>query len=235
MAGGFRQTDVPGDHGGEHLAREVPPDFLRYLRAEVGAAVVHGQGHGEDLQSGVDLPLHHPKGAHEVRQTLQREVFTLDRHKDGIRGAQAVEGQHLQRGRTVDEDHIIELLYLLQGFLQLMLPMLRTDQLHRRAGQIRRGGQDIAVGRMDDGILGRYIVDDHIIDRMLDLTLVHAQTGAGVGLRIEITQQDPDTKVMERGGQVHGGGGLTHSALLVHNGDRFCHRPPPYLYIGCFT
>jgi hypothetical protein len=34
---------------------------------------------------------------------------------------------------------------------------------------------------------------------------------------------------MEGGGYVHGGGGLSHPALLIDNGDDFCHWDASYV------
>ncbi len=45
--------------------------------------------------------------------------------------------------------------------------------------------------------------------------VVDAERGRGVALRVEVDHQDPQPVHGQRGGEVDGGGGLAHPALLV--------------------
>ena len=60
VAGGLRQTNIAGDHGGKYLAGEMAANFLRHLIGEVGASVKHGQQDAEDAQVGVETPFDCP-------------------------------------------------------------------------------------------------------------------------------------------------------------------------------
>ena len=82
MAGSLRQTNISGDHSGEHLAREMPTDLLGHLSGEIGSSVKHSQGYTEDLQAGIQSALHHPQGAHQITETLQCVVLALYRHQN---------------------------------------------------------------------------------------------------------------------------------------------------------
>ena len=87
----------------------------------------------------------------------------------------------------------------MQSLVQLKLPVILTDQLHRRAGQIRRRGQDVSVFCMNDGFLRIYPVDGHVVGGILDFSFVHTQTGGRVCLGIKIAQQGFQSQVMECG------------------------------------
>ena len=54
VAGRLGQTDIPGDHGCIHLAREVALDLLGDLERKVRAPVEHRQKHALKLQLRVE-------------------------------------------------------------------------------------------------------------------------------------------------------------------------------------
>ena len=241
MAGRFRQPDVSGNDRGEHLAWEMSAHFLRYLRREVRAPIEHGQRHAENLQPGIHTALYRAERCHQVAEPLQREVFALHRHQDSVRCTQGVQRQQLQRRRTIHKNQVIAFLDPVQRHVQLPFPVLGGDQLHGGARQIGRGRQHVPVGRGDDGIRRRNVVDQHVVDRVFALPLVQPQPGGGVCLGVKVAQKHAQSQIMQGGGQIHGGGGFSHAALLIHHGNYFPHSFILYLseYIPrktkCFT
>ena len=227
MAGSLRKADIPGNDGAEDLAGEVPADFFSHLIREIGSTVEHGQRHAEDLQSGVHAALHSPQGAHQIAQTLQRVILTLDGDQNAFCGGQAVQGQHFQGRGAIDEDQIVISPDLFQRFCQTIVGIFHTQQLHTRTGQVGMGGEHVAIARGDDGFDGIQTVDDNVVDGVLDVALVHAQSGRSVGLGIEIHQQDLQSQIMECSRQIDCGGGFAHAALLIDHCDYFAHRLPP--------
>ena len=147
----------------------------------------------------------------------------MDRNEDRIRRAQPVEGQQLQRGRTVDEDVVIGVGQLVQGLPQQVLPPVHADHLHPGAGQLLVGGEHISPGSVYHAPVGVRAVDEDVVDVGGDGVFIHPQTGCGVGLGVKITEQDGFFRRMERGGQVDGGGGLSDTALLICDYNAFCH------------
>ena len=104
-----------------------------------------------------------------------------------------------------------------------MLPVRSADQLDAGTGQIRRGGQHIPKSGTDDGAFRRNAVDGHVIAGVFDFSLVHTHTGCGVCLWVKVAEQHLFPKVVEGRRQVYGGGGFSHAAFLVDDGDYFAH------------
>ena len=215
MAWRLSQTDVPGNDRGEHLAWEVLSHLLRYLCGEIRAPIEHGKCHAENLQSGIHALFYHPQGAHQVTETLQREILALHRHQNSIGSAKAVQGQQLQGRGTVHENYVILLLCPEQRLFQLPLPVLRADQLHRRTCQVGGRRQHISILRFYHRILQGHLVDGNVIGGIFDFPFVQAHAGGGVGLWVEVAQQHLQPQLMEGSRQVHGGGSFSHAALLV--------------------
>ena len=201
----------------------MPPNLLGHLRREIRPPVEHGQRHAEDLQPGVHPAFHRAQRRHQVAEPLQREVFALHRHQDSVRRAQGVQRQQLQRRRTIHENQVVAFLNAVQRHVQLPFPVLGGDQLHGGARQIGRGRQHVSVGRGDDGILRRNVVDQHVVDRVFALPLVQPQPGGGVCLGVKVAQKHAQSQIMQCGGQIHGGGGFPNAALLIHHGNYFPH------------
>ena len=229
MAGRFRQTDVPGNDAGEYLAGEKLAHLLGHLVGEIGPAVEHGENHAEQLQAGIELFLHGPQGVHQVGKTFQGVILTLHRDNDGIRSTQGVQRQHLQGRGAVDDNHIIVKTNLIQYLFELIFPAFGVDQLHRRSRQIAGRGENITEFRGNNGFFYVHAVDDHVVNTMGGFAFFNTKAGSGVGLRVKIAQKRFQSKIMEGGGQVDGGGGFTHAAFLVDNGKNFTHFAPPKL------
>ena len=107
MAGCLGEPDVSGDDGGKYLAGEVVLYFLRHLQGKICPPIKHGQKNALQLQPGIQRPADDADGVHQVAESLQGEIFPLDRHQNGIRRAESVERQQLQGGRAVDEHEIV--------------------------------------------------------------------------------------------------------------------------------
>ena len=176
MAGGLREPDVAGDDGGVDLAGEVVLHFLRHLQSQIGAAVEHGEQNALQLQPGIQGAPDNAHCVHQVGKALQSVVFPLYGHQNGIRGAQCVQRQQLQRGRAVNENVIVLFCHLLQGVPQQKFPLLHGDQLDTRACQRFVGGHHVAVLRGSDGIPGGNAADEHVIDAP-GHRFVHAHAG----------------------------------------------------------
>ena len=202
--------------------------FLGHLGGEIGTAIKHGQGHTENIQTGVQTLFHHAQRCHQVAETFQRIVFALDRDQNAVRSTKAVQSQQFQRRGTIDEDQIILIFHPMQGRTQTMVGIGNTQQFHTGAGKVCMAGQHIAELGAHNGVLNRYIIDDHIVSRMLDFSFVNAQAGRCVGLRVEIAEQDFQSKIMEGSRQIHCGSGFTHAAFLIDDSDYFTHFLPPY-------
>ena len=219
VARGLGETDIAGDGVGIDLAGEVPPPLLRPLVGEVCSPVVHGQQHAEHGNFRVQPPLDGPERAHQIGQALEGIILALYWDEHAVRRAEGVERQQLQRGRAVDEDVVIGRAQRLERVFQLVFALFHADELDGRTGQLRAGRDDVAVVRVDDGLLGADAVENEVVGCVGGLTLVHAEAGGRVGLRIEVTQQHPRAGRGQRRRQVYGSGRFSHAALLIDDRD----------------
>jgi hypothetical protein len=64
------------------------------------------------------------------------------------------------------------------------------------------------------------LADDHVVHPQ-GHGLVHPHAGGGVGLGVEIAQEDPLPGLPQRGAEVDARGGLAHAALLIDNRNGF--------------
>jgi hypothetical protein len=60
-------------------------------------------------------------------------------------GRQAVDRDQAQRRRTVNDDEVVVVLHVAQGFLHLFLAVLEVDHLHFGAHQVDVGGEQVEV------------------------------------------------------------------------------------------
>ena len=228
MAGGLGEAHVPGNDGGVHLAGEVALDLLRHLEGQVGAAVKHGEQHALHGQLGVQAPLHQADGGQQVAEALQGVVLALDGDQQGPGGAQGVDSEQLQGGGAVNEDIVVVGGQPLQGIFQQVFPVGNGDHLNTRPGQGLVGGEHVPVLGGDHRFLRLRSVDENVVHVGGGGVLVHPHARGGVGLGIEVAQQGALPNGPQGRGDVDGGGGLAHPALLVDDGnDACCHRVPP--------
>jgi hypothetical protein len=64
---------------------------------------------------------------------------------------------------------------------------------------------------------------DHGLVKRLPLEVAKAEGAGGVSLGVDVGEKDAGAAFGQCGGEIDGGGGFTHSALLVGDGDDF-HR-----------
>ena len=87
--------------------------------------------------------MHLADGVGQVGHALQGKVFALHGHDHAIGGAQAVEGEHAQRGWAVDQHKVVFASHRRQRGFQAALALLQRDQLHLGPGQLAVGTQHI--------------------------------------------------------------------------------------------
>ena len=80
---------------GDHLVRQVV------------SRVEHRQHDAVDAELGVERGLHLLDGLQKLRQAFEREELALQRHEDGVRRRHRVDGEQVERRRTVDQ-HVAE-------------------------------------------------------------------------------------------------------------------------------
>ncbi|MNJ55202.1 hypothetical protein D3C77_506790 [compost metagenome] len=202
--------------------------FLQLRRdivVQAQARVVHGPQQALDLQLRVQPGGDALDVIHKVAETFQCVVLALHGDDHAIGSDQGVEGQHRQRRWAVDEDEVVVLADRRQGVAQAALLDLHFQQHHFGGGQVTVGRQQLettVLGVMH-GLGQVAFPDQQVVDRVLELVLVHTAAHGGVALRIEVDQQHTTLGRGQRGGEIDTGGGLAHTTFLVRDCEYLSH------------
>ena len=199
--------------------------LAEHLLREPGAAVEHRHHHSEQFEVRVHPGVAHlPQHAVDHRDAFQRVILALERHQQRVRGGEGVERENPQRRRAINHDEVV-LARVTHGLKRLLEPVqvvLQPGQLDLRAAQIHFAGDDgqaLERGGQDVVREGAFPQQRAIAAGPLGLGQAHA--AGGIGLRVDVHEEHPLAEGGEAGGEVDGGGGLTHATLLVRHGDDF--------------
>ena len=190
--------------------------------------IEHGAQHPFDLELRIDHGGQLADGVDQGGEPLQRVIFALHGHQHGVGGGHGVHGQHVERGRAVDEDVVVFVPHRGQRIAQADLAGEKLHQTDFGRGHVGVGGDQVIApgGFGDDHFADGGILDQQLIGGALDVILVDTAAHGGIALRIQIDHQHLAPGGGHGGGQIHTGGGFTHSTLLVGYGNDFSHTIP---------
>ena len=109
----------------------------------VGTAIHHGQQDAIDFQQWVDLSPYLGHRSQQQLQALGGQVVSLTWDKNTVRRCQSVDGQHTQRGHTIDQNVIIIPLDRAQVATQHKFPAHGVHKTYLKTGQADVGGHQI--------------------------------------------------------------------------------------------
>ena len=223
VGGCFGDAHVARDHGfvdfGAHELPDVGDDLVR----QIVARVEHGQHDAVDRQIWIERGAHLFDGLQKLRQALEREELALQRHQDRIGGRHRVDGEQIERGRTIDQ-HIAVVGLRRDVVIQRGDRIAQTEGAARRrpefeleAGEIHGRGCDVQPGhrRRHHRFAQRRLPDQDVIGRAIAVAAIDAKTGRRIPLRVEIDDQDALADRGQRRAQIDRRGGLADPALLV--------------------
>src|SRR3954471_4794729 len=215
------QPDGPRHDRATDLVAEVPLHFLNDLVRELRTGVVHDEHDRTELQRLIEVLLDQCDVPQQLAQALERVVLALDRYEDLGGRRQAVHGQQAERRGAVDEDVVVLGLDVLEGLAQLELSAEGRNELDLGPREVQAGGrhEQVAHGGGLDAVVDGGVVQDHLVHGGLQVPGVQPEAGGGIALRVEIDDEHAKALVSERRAEVHGRGGLAHTALLVGDGD----------------
>mmetsp|Transcript_647 Transcript_647/g.1346 ORF Transcript_647/g.1346 Transcript_647/m.1346 type:complete len:319 (-) Transcript_647:392-1348(-) len=225
VAGRLGQAHIAGDDGVEHLVAEVGLELVADLLLQRDARVEHHAQQADDLQVRVQVGVDLLDGVDQVGQAFEGEVLALHRHDHAVGAAQAVEREHRQRRRAVDQDEVVVRGGGRQRGLEAGLAALQLDQLDLGAGELAVGAEHVIAGLVGPGLGlgdgGR--LQQHVVDRGLELALVDAGAHGGIALRVQVHHEHALADLGQAGGEVDGGGGLADATLLVGDAENLGH------------
>jgi len=157
----------------------------------------------------------------EQGDAAQGEELALERDEHAVRGGERVHGEQSERGLAVDEDHVVVVAHLGQHAGEDVLAGDLVDEVHLRRGEVDVRRDDVHAGErgLDDRLVRVLQRSEHEVVDGRHVEVAHSEAGREGALRVEVDGEHLASVLGERGGQVDGGGGLAHPALLVAEGD----------------
>ena len=205
--------------------------LIAHLLLQSNARVKHHAQQANDAQVVVEVGLHLLDGVDQIGQPFQSKVFALHGHDHTIGAAKAVECQHGQRRRTVDQYEVVVGVDLGQRVFQPPLTALQFDQLNFRTGELPIGAQNVVPTPRCNQLVAAHSglgnggrLQQYVINTQRQTALVHAGPHRGIALGIKIHHQDALAQLGQTGGQIHRGGGFANATLLVGNTKDFGHE-----------
>ena len=199
----------------------------------VGATVVHRRQDAEHPQARVEDALHVGDRVEQLADPAVAEHLALQRDDHLVGGGQGVEREHAERGRAVQQHHVVGGVDLGQRAAQHVLAARPAHQLRLGAGQLDGRGQqvDAVLGRLD-GHRRADPAEQHVVHAELDGLRVQAEGEGQAGLRVEVDQEHLAALLRQGAAQRRHGGRLGDPALLVRHCDgpahsRHCACPAP--------
>ncbi len=227
MAGGLGEPDRAGDDRLEYLGAEVLAEVFANLLAEAGAGVVHGE---ENPQNGeIRIQATFADFLDEVEDfanPFEGEILTLHGDEDTFGRHERTGHEETDAGRAVEDDEIEGGVVLEggEGLTDAEQGVLQGGQFDLRPGQVEFRGQHLQVG-LAGGLKhfrGAGLAKEHGIEAFAGNGF-QPESAGGVGLGIEVDQEDTATGLRCAGGEMNGGGRLADAPFLVHHGHN-AHR-----------
>ena len=213
-----------GDRGADDGVEDLLPEAVlqrrqrlpRVDRAHVGEV----QQDPEQLEVGVEALTGQLDHFHRLLDALQGEVLRLGGDQRAVGGDQRVDRQQPQRGRAVDQDHVVVVEPLRQRPPQRQLAPHLAAQHQLGLRQREVGGDDVLADR-----LGRArAAGQHLGDRGLDVGRQVEVLGE-VALRVQVDGERAHPAAPQHVGERPYRGRLAGAALLREDGDLDGHRP----------
>src|SRR5437867_8950751 len=215
------QAHVPRNDGLEDLLLEEPPYFLHHLARQVGALVEHRQEDSFHLESRIQRPADSLQGIDELRDSLERQVLTLNWNQDRVGGNEGVEGQETERRRGIEENVVKVSKDGLQRLAQPELAARLIGELHFSAPQIaiRRGDRKQVELGGNNRLRQRVLSNECSVEIPALAVRLEPQSLRGASLRIGVDQKDSPLGDGESGREIDRRGGLPDPAFLVRHGN----------------
>ena len=192
---------------------------IRHHCRELVAGIIHRQNDTLHLQITIQTGAHRLDRAHQLCQPFQRIEFTLQRHQNRGRSRQRINRQHAKGWWTIYNNILILFAYFFQCHLQPEFPIRHVRQFDFGRGQIDDGRDDIEpryLRRLNRRVGGATAGDDAVA---VMRPVLNPEAGAGIALRVKINKQHRPAAGGQRGGKIDRGCCLSHTALLIGDGD----------------
>ena len=163
---GLGEAHRARDRRGEHRQVVAVGDVEQHVAGVGGAGVVQRRQCAQQPQIRVGDLLDIGDRAQELADAAVRQRLALQRHDDLVGGGQPVEGEHAQRRRAVDDDHVELVGELGQRALERILAAGPHQQHRLGAGQVDVGRQQRhSLRRGDQRGVRLDLTEQHFVHR----------------------------------------------------------------------
>ena len=157
-----------GNHRAIDLVAEVLLQLGGDLLRERVARVVHRAQQPFDLERGIQMRAHFLHRLHEVGKAFERVVLALHRDHHGVRRAEAVDREQVQRRRAVEQDEVVFGRRFPRALsFKPRLALVEIDELDFGAGELAIRRHEIEVaGRRAHAHARRSssLAEQHLVD-----------------------------------------------------------------------
>ncbi len=157
-------------------------------------------------------------GLEELAHAAVGEGLTLQGDDDGIGGGEPVDGEDAQRGRAVDEHHVVVVPQRFEGPFKDVLTAGPGKEMDLRASQVDGGRHHVEAvhpGHSPDDLGHALAPNEDVVERPAERIGIEAEGEGQARLRVEVDHQGPSPELGRRHPQGVHGGRLGHAPLLV--------------------
>ena len=223
MAGGLGQADGAGNDRSHDLFSQVAPEVLADLLTEAGPGVVHGQNNAEDGEGWVEASLFDSLDQiKDFSNPFESEVFALDGYENLFCSDEGAGHEKADAGRAVEDDEVECGIQPqgVEGLADVDERVFHPCEIHLRPRKVELGSENLQVG-VARGL--KHIGSPRLAEKdwveAFSRSVLKTQPAGGVGLGIEVDQEDATARLGCSSGQMNGSGGLSHAPFLIHNGN----------------
>ena len=192
MRRSLAQTHIARNDGIEHQVPEMAFHLFIHLVAQSQTVVKHRQQEAFDLQLRIQFRFDDLDRIQQLGDTFQRKELALHRNDHAVACGQRIDGDQTQGRAAVYQNIIIFVAHLRNHVLQQLLATLHIQHFDLRSHKVNmtRNETQILRVRRYNGCVRINSVHQTLIDRVVQLANLYAQTGRRVRLRIGVDQQN---------------------------------------------
>ena len=214
----FREPDRLRDRWVEHDEAEPGLHVFEHLTRVTAAWVEHRRDHAAHPQSLVRELAYVGDRLEQLRDASVAQGFALQRDDDFVGRGEAVDREHAERRRAVDEHDVERIADGVDRACERVLASGAGQEVDFRTGEIDVGREQAHAARVDDRVFGLHALEQHVVQRRGALLGLEAEREGEARLRVEVDEEHPLAEVRQRQPDGLGRRGLGDAAFLV--GDR---------------
>src|SRR5208282_2144520 len=203
----FCKAHVARNYGLENLLAEEASQVGADLFGECGALIVHCQQDSLDCEIGVERSANPHEGVEEFGNPLEGQILALDRNQNRITRGQRVQGQKIERGRTIEQNVFVVGADGLDELAKPEFALGKINELDGGPGEVfvrRNEIQPLHLSFLNEARVG-LLENQSVVEGPASGVLGEADGAGGIGLRIAVHNEGATLCCRQRGPSIHDG------------------------------